>query len=143
MSKTPIRQRASARVPSHRSLGSTAARFTPGPWTLGKNGDDCAPGHAICAGPYVIAKVYGGGYPTADGGTSWAPRTQADAKLIVCAPELLAAVKELRLVCALQQRLIATNTRLTERLLERLSAHNIRDGFGKRAEHAIAKAEGR
>lgn len=68
---------------------------TPGPWTTGKNGDDCAPGHAICHGPYVIAKVYERGYPIASGGTGWAPESQADAHLIAAAPDLLATLKTL------------------------------------------------
>lgn len=71
------------------------SQHTPGPWTTGKNGDDCAPGHAICHGPYVIAKVYERGYPIASGGTGWAPESQADATLIAAAPELLAALKGL------------------------------------------------
>lgn len=68
----------------------THSKHTPGPWHLGKNGDDCAKNHAICAGSSVIAKVYGRGYPVCSG---WSEQSQADANVIVVAPELLAALK--------------------------------------------------
>ena len=50
---------------------------TAGLLTLSKNGDACAKNHALCAGPIVIAKVYGGGYPM---GVGWSPRSEADAR---------------------------------------------------------------
>lgn len=65
---------------------------TPGPWIVGTNGDKCAKNHAICAGPHVLAKVYGTGYPIGEG---WAPQSQANAHLIAAAPDLLAALKAL------------------------------------------------
>lgn len=86
----PTKRRTSrvSRVRSKRSLPPAAP--TPGPWKTGKNGDDCAAGHAICADGFVIAKVYGRGYPVTKG---WSPASQADANLIAEAPALLRLVK--------------------------------------------------
>ncbi len=71
------------------------SNHTPGPWQLGKNGDQCARNHAICSGPVVIAKVYGRGYPAGEG---WSPESEADAAFIVRAcnshEELLAALED-------------------------------------------------
>lgn len=53
--------------------------------------------------------------------------------------DVVRAMNELLTVCQIQQRLIATNTKLTDRLLERLSAHGVKDGYGKRAEAAVAQ----
>jgi hypothetical protein len=68
----------------------TQSKHSPSPWHLGKNGDNCAKNHAICSGIIVIAKVYGAGYPASEG---WSERSQADANVMVIAPELLAALK--------------------------------------------------
>ena len=57
---------------------------TPGPWHVGTNGG-CAKDHAICAGPIVIAEVYGCGYPI---GKGWSPGSAADARLIAEAPAM-------------------------------------------------------
>lgn len=71
-------------------------KHTPGPWELGKNGVDCAENHAICAGPTVIARVYGTGYPV---GKGWSARSEADARRIVhcvnCHDELVEALEEM------------------------------------------------
>ena len=50
---------------------------TAGLLTLSKNGDACAKNHALCAGPIVIAKVYGAGHPR---GVGWSPRSEANAR---------------------------------------------------------------
>lgn len=72
---------------------------TPGPWALGKNGDNCAKDHAICSDARVIAKVYGNGYPV---GSGWSPDSAADARLIAAAPDLLAALE--RFAHAMEQK---------------------------------------
>ena len=64
-------------------------QHTPGPWTLG-NAQDCSRNHAICAGPQVIARVLGRGYPP---GKGWSEITQANARLIAAAPQLLEALR--------------------------------------------------
>lgn len=62
--------------------------FTPGPYHVGHNGDNCAVNHAICTGSRVIAKVYGNGYPAGEG---WSPESEATAHLFAAAPDLLLA----------------------------------------------------
>jgi hypothetical protein len=66
-------------------------QHTPGPWTVGCNGDDCAKDHAICAESMVIGKVYGRGYPS---GSGWSPDSAADARLIAEAPVMLALLRD-------------------------------------------------
>ena len=63
---------------------------TPGPWVLG-NADNCGRGYAVCAGPYVIARVVGNGYPI---GMGRSPKSDANARLIAAAPDMLAALKD-------------------------------------------------
>ena len=57
-------------------------RHTPGPWTQG-NAYNAGQGYAICAGPIVVARINGGGYPT---GLGRAPESDANARLIAAAP---------------------------------------------------------
>jgi hypothetical protein len=54
-------------------------------YTLG-NARYCARNHAICDGPVVVARVVGNGYPV---GTGWSAETEATARLLAAAPELL------------------------------------------------------
>lgn len=60
-------------------------------WHLG-NTANCARNHAVCEGARVIAVVVGTGYPI---GTGWAPESEAKARLIAAAPDLLEALKNL------------------------------------------------
>ncbi len=62
---------------------------TPGPWHLG-NAHDCGEGYAICAGAQVLARVAGFGYPI---GKGHAPESDANARLMMLAPEMLSALK--------------------------------------------------
>lgn len=100
---------------------------TPGPWTVG-SANGCANNHAICTGPYVIARVVESAGERVEGGK----RTQFDegkgnVALIAAAPDLLAA---LRAVC--QRALLHRDDW---------------DGSAREAIHqaygAIAKAEGK
>lgn len=62
--------------------------ITLGKWTLG-NAYNCARNHAICNGPMVIARVLGNGYPA---GLGWSHESEANARLMSAAPELLNAL---------------------------------------------------
>lgn len=62
---------------------------TPGPWTLG-TGHGTARDHAICAGPVIIAKVVGNGYPI---GSGWWPESAANARLLGASLELAQALE--------------------------------------------------
>ena len=66
-------------------------RHTPGPWSLG-NAANCGDGYAVCSGAFVVARVVGNGYPI---GRGHAPDSDANARLIAAAPELLAALETL------------------------------------------------
>lgn len=65
-----------------------------------------------------------------------------DAELIAAAPDLLASLKEMREACAAAMRLLHT-VYLDERFVSDVHQLGIADGFGVRADRAIAKAEGR
>lgn len=66
------------------------AIHTPGPWSRGIGRDAAkgmdGKGYAICAGPCIIARVTGMGYPIGKGSH---PESDANAKLIAAAPDLL------------------------------------------------------
>lgn len=67
---------------------------TPGPWTVGNGSPTVyAREHAICAGPIIIGCALGNGYPI---GRGWAPDSAANARLMAAAPDLLAALEEVR-----------------------------------------------
>ncbi len=82
---------------------------TLGPWHTGANASS-APHHAICAGPHVLAVVHQFGYPAQIGKADFAvfkakrrrrlrrgrsPRSDANARLMAAAPELLDALSVL------------------------------------------------
>lgn len=67
------------------------ASHTPGPWSQG-SGASTGEGYAICAGPCIVATVVGLGYPI---GKGRAPVSDANARLIAAAPDLLAALQEI------------------------------------------------
>lgn len=75
------------------------AQHTPGPWSRGRNGDNCGDGLAIIGpdGCEVIAKVYGKGYPIGQG---YHPVSEADAALIAAAPAMLAALEPAETIIA-------------------------------------------
>lgn len=75
------------------------ARHTPGPW---QQGDSAASGkgYAICSGPFVVATVNGTGYPIGKGSS---PESDANARLIAAAPDLLALVAEGADLCAYEE----------------------------------------
>jgi hypothetical protein len=61
----------------------------PGPWELG-NAVGAGRNYTVCAGPVVIARISGNGYPIGKGS---APESDANARLIAAAPDLLAACR--------------------------------------------------
>ena len=67
---------------------------------------------------------------------------KGDVPLVAAAPELLAALKELRDVASVMARGIAA-VDLTDDLVAALRAEGLPEGFGSRADAAIAKAEGK
>ena len=64
-------------------------QHTSGPWHTGE-GYKTAKDHAIYAGPCLVATADGYGYPI---GRGWSPRSEANARLIAAAPDLLEALK--------------------------------------------------
>ncbi len=66
------------------------AKHTPGPWSLGK-AHETAQNHAVCKGARVLARVVGSGYPIGIGAS---PESEANARLIAAAPDLLEAARE-------------------------------------------------
>ncbi len=66
---------------------------TPGPWHRDDGADkEYGVGYMICDGPHIIAKIAGMGYPLGKGGH---PTSDANARLIAAAPDLLAALDAL------------------------------------------------
>lgn len=64
--------------------------------------------------------------------------------LIEAAPALLESCKELREAAAAMMRVLSRHPQLADDLQAELSATSgVSDGFGVRAQHAIARAEGR
>jgi hypothetical protein len=115
-----------------------------GPWVAGKaawfrgqtvEGGGKIPITAGAAG--VVANVYG----------------VANAHLIAAAPDLLVSLKELRDAMAAAMRVIADidagkfvglpDDTKYQRLIDECAVAGVVNGFGKRADAAIAKAEGR
>ena len=103
-------------------------RHTPGPWSLG-NAANCGDGYAVCSGAFVVARVVGNGYPI---GRGHAPDSDANARLIAAAPELLAALE-----ASNRELAHAYNTRD----FQDLPRHPSRKVFN-RARAAILKARG-
>ena len=109
---------------------------TPGPWKVraGSFAEDGIPSYEVTMN----------GAPTINAN---------DAALIAAAPELLAACRELVVAVAAAMRVIAdldamkalgadASTR-EQRLVDELKISGVPNGFGVRANAAIAKAEGR
>jgi hypothetical protein len=73
---------------------------TPGPWRQG-NGYYWGEGYAICGDHGIVAGVVGKGYPC---GLGRHPESDANARLIAAAPELLAALERFAaLPCTMPQ----------------------------------------
>lgn len=111
-------------------------KFTPGPWT--------ALGRQAGLSLAIIA-----GQPPTEG--LWIARTfhgmgdeqeDANAHLIAAAPDLYAAALELREAVAACFRTIIRIPGLADRLETELIAAGVKEGFGKRAGEALAKARG-
>jgi hypothetical protein len=68
---------------------------------------------------------------------------EANARLIAAAPDLLAALKEMRDACAAAMRVIARHEGQTGEFVLELKGAGVADGFGVRANALIAKAEGK
>ena len=104
------------------------AKHTPGPWRLGR-GFGSKWDDAICDGPFIVARVNGEGYVN-----GWHPRSEATARLIAAAPELLAALT----MAAAGFATIANNLPATAEAARLVALDNF-----KACEAIIAKAEGR
>lgn len=64
-------------------------KHSDAPWHQGSNATS-GKGLAICSGCRVLGVVYGTGYPA---GKGWSPESEADARLMCAAPDLLQACK--------------------------------------------------
>ena len=67
---------------------------------------------------------------------------EANARLIAAAPDLYEALKEMRNACAAAMRVIATDALAVTEWEAELRRIGVTDGFGVRANAALAKAEG-
>ena len=115
--------------------GVSGMSHTPGPWIVKRlEGTDRIWGIHAANGESIVE---------ADAGCY--PPTLEDAYLIAAAPDLLAACKELRKACAAAMRVMSAlaDALPEQRFFEELKNVGIKDGFGKRAQAAVAKAEGR
>jgi len=65
---------------------------TPGPWSYNRD-EGGMHGHVISTGEYIICDL-------PDAGAGAAPHTEANARLIAAAPELLEALEHARMVAA-------------------------------------------
>jgi hypothetical protein len=121
---------------------------TPGPWTWDGEGFYGPKASNGKPAPVVYLDDDGAcGDPECCGSPSYYIRvfSDADAALICAAPDLLAALKEMRELAAAAMRAIANLNQpdTTDLLLKEARAAGVVDGAGVRAEQAIAKAEGR
>lgn len=128
------------------------AQHTPGPWRWDRGLDDdetrCFVTQAVSGqAHYVIAEIQNG----APG--DCLETEVANARLVAAAPDLLAALKECRDAVTAAMRVVAdldamrllgadADTRQA-RFVDELKVAGVKDGFGVRANAAIAKAEGR
>ncbi len=126
-------------------------KHTAGPWVWGDD-DNLYP-----AAPYAVYRAHrdlpddtpgkwDGDYPDrpeaivqTDSGV-YGP-DGADRPLIAAAPDLLAALKEMRQVAAAAMAVIE-QCGLVDAFVDRLALMGVLDGFGVRADSALAKAEG-
>lgn len=70
----------------------------------------------------------------------WTPEELANIQLIAAAPELLESLMEMREACAACFRVIATQEGLVDAAEREFTSARLREGFGVRAQDAIAKA---
>lgn len=148
-----------ARVPETTTTEQRAA-FTPGPWIVLAGADlrDVG-GEGVADDALIIASItqdrtnheHGKADVICDlwtlgfngeGDPARRAEEEANANLIAAAPELLAALKEMREACAAGMRVLHI-AGLEEPFLAEARAVGVTDGFGKRADELIAKAEGR
>lgn len=118
---------------------------TPGPWEVAEPDRN---GQAIVrAAEYEVATCWHHCLGSIE------KEMEANARLIAAAPELLVALKECRDAVAAAMRVIADidtgkllgmepDTKY-QRLIDECAAAGVSNGFGKRADAVIAKAEGR
>lgn len=119
-----------------------AEQSTPGPWTY-----DRSPRFGPTDG-CVITTVSSGSRAAFIGEVY----RHADGLLIASAPELLACLKEMRDACTAAMRVVADLDQMHllglsaetrgQRFVDELKVVGVTNGFGVRADHAIAKAEG-
>ena len=111
---------------------------TPGPWRIEGEFD-------ADTGVSVVSDLGGGTGLICELGPwcgEWDENEIADALLIAAAPDLLASLKETKDAAAVLMLLIADFARIYEIDLELMIDQRLFDGFGVRAQAAIAKAEG-
>lgn len=106
-----------------------AAQHTKGPWSVGDT-FNCAKGHAVCAGPFVIARVVEnrGEHVNGEKRTPF-DHGSANAHLIAASPDLLVALKD----CVRMLDAVKYSAGLGGKQLSRLD----------NAKGVIAKAEGK
>lgn len=117
-------------------------QHTPGPWTLGDGSPGVyGPGYAVVGadGVMILARVNGQGYPI---GIGKHPASDANARLIAAAPEMLEALRTLMVL-----KTVGHGQKSAEqmgRLNEYLSIGMIRfvDRCYDEARAVLAKAEG-
>ena len=108
----------------------TSVTHTLGPWTVGQRRE-----------PIRIYSRFGS--IATVGGEAPDDETRSNALLIAASPMLFASCKELREVCAVAMRVIVAQgpPYLIDLFEHELQQIGIRDGFGVRADQAIALAE--
>ncbi len=121
-------------------------KHTPGPWTLEPYGDGSTD-------EWEIAPIDSAGFADWSREVAIVVSNAHDAHLIAAAPDLLITLKDCREAIAAAMRVIhgidlANRLGLAadnyeQRLVDEIKAVGVTDGFGVRAEAAIAKAEGR
>lgn len=114
---------------------ATRPAHTPGPWRV----DHHYSCHSlVLAGSAVLFQTN-----CERGHDGETEESKANARLIAAAPDMLASLKELREAVAACFRVFAMDGHEPQDLEEEFTRIGLKNGFGKRAQDVIAKAEGR
>lgn len=134
---------------------TTTPTFTPGPWSIAPyaHGDETVnvvanyeeinePGCRVQRGDWIAELDAGLDFDSDDDAAL--DRMYANAHLIAAAPDLYEALRDMREAVAAMLRVIAMHPgTIAEEFGEEIQRAGVAVGFGTRAQHAIAKAEGR